>query len=87
MEIFEKIKKIVCESYDINENEITENTRIVEDLHADSLDLVELATTIEDVFEVTIPDEKMENMSTLEDVVNFITLAKSKDTFQSAEAE
>lgn len=79
MKIFEKIRELVCESYGFDENQITENTRLTEDLHADSLDLVELATNVEDIFNVVIPDDEMESMNTLGDVVNFIMLVKSKD--------
>ena len=70
--VFEKIKEILAEQLDANAEEMTMETRIDEDLGADSLDVVELLMSIEDEFEVEIPDEEIENMKTIGDVVEYI---------------
>ena len=70
--VFEKIKEILAEQLDANAEEMTMETRIDEDLGADSLDVVELLMSIEDAFEVEIPDEEIENMKTIGDVVEYI---------------
>lgn len=70
--VFEKIRKILAEQLDANEDDITADTKIEEDLHADSLDVVELLMSIEDEFEVEIPDEEIENLKTVGDVAEYI---------------
>ncbi len=70
--VFEKITEILAEQLDANAEEMTMETRIAEDLGADSLDVVELLMSIEDEFEVEIPDEEIENLKTIGDVVEYI---------------
>ena len=70
--VFEKIKEILAEQLDANAEEMPMETRIDEDLGADSLDVVELLMSIEDEFEVEIPDEEIENLKTIGDVVEYI---------------
>ena len=70
--VFEKIQKILAQQFDRDESEITEDTLIVEDLGADSLDVYELLMTIENEFELEVPDEEIENIRTVADVVNYI---------------
>ncbi len=70
--VFEKIKKMLAEQLDANAEEMTMETKIDEDLGADSLDVVELLMSIEDEFEVEIPDEEIENLKTIGDVVEYI---------------
>ena len=70
--VFEIIKEILAEQLDANAEEMTMETRIDEDLGADSLDVVELLMSIEDEFEVEIPDEEIENLKTIGDVVEYI---------------
>lgn len=70
--VFEKIKEILAEQLDADADEMTMDTKIAEDLGADSLDVVELLMSIEDEFEVEIPDEEIENMKTIGDVVEYI---------------
>ena len=70
--VFEKIKEILAEQLDANAEEMTMETRNDEDLGADSLDVVELLMSIEDEFEVEIPDEEIENLKTIGDVVEYI---------------
>ena len=70
--VFEKIKAMLAEQLDADEDEMTLETNIAKDLGADSLDVVELLMCIEDEFEVEIPDEEIENIKTVGDLVNFI---------------
>lgn len=70
--IFEKLKKILSEQLEINESLITLESNIVDDLGATSLDLVDLAMSIEDEFGIEVPDELVETVQTVGDVVNFI---------------
>lgn len=70
--VFEKIKTILAEQLDANEDELTMDTNIAKDLGADSLDVVELLMSIEDEFEVEIPDEEIENIKTIGDLTEYI---------------
>lgn len=72
MEIFEKVKEIMAEQLDINPEEITEDTSFINDLEADSLDIVELIMALEEEFDTEIPDEDAEKISTVKDAVDYI---------------
>lgn len=72
--IFDKVKALIEEQMDINTNEeITMDTSFVEDLEADSLDVVELIMAIEAEFNISVNDEDVENIKTVGDVVNYIS--------------
>lgn len=70
--VFEKIKNILAEQLNADEDEMTMETNIAKDLGADSLDVVELLMSIEDEFEVEIPDEEIENIKTIGDLTEYI---------------
>lgn len=70
--VFEKIREILSEQLDAELETITVDTKIEEDLSADSLDVVELLMSIEDEFGIEIPDEEIEKLRTVGDVVNYI---------------
>lgn len=70
--VLEKIKPILASQFDVDEDSITPETRLVEDLEADSLDVVDLVMNIEDEFEVEIPDEDVENIKTVGALVEYI---------------
>lgn len=70
--VFEKIKKMLAEQLDVEEETLTAETDIARDLGADSLDVVELLMSIEDEFEVEIPDEEIENIKTIGDLTDYI---------------
>ena len=70
--ILEKVKVILAEQFDVDEDTITMETDIQEDLGADSLDVVDLLMSIEDEFEVEIPDEEIENIRSVGELVSFI---------------
>ena len=70
--MFDKIKAIMMEQLNIDENDITEDTSFKDDLGLDSLDLFELAMAIEEEFGVEIPQEDLESIVTVGDAVEFI---------------
>ena len=70
--VFEKIKNIVAEQLGANADEITMGSTFVEDLGADSLDVVELVMALEDEFDMEIDEDEAENISTVGDVVEYI---------------
>lgn len=70
--IFEKVRKIICEQFDLEEDSVTANTLLEDDLEADSLDLVDLVMSFEDEFQIEVPDEEIENIKTVGDIVKYI---------------
>ncbi len=71
-EIFDKIKPIIAERLSIDESKITEKSSFIEDLGADSLDTVELIMQLEEAFDIQIPDEDAEKLTTVGDVIKYI---------------
>ena len=71
-ELFERIRDLLAEQLDIEPSTITMDSDIMEDFDADSLDIVDMVMTLEDEFEVEGPDEVVENLRTVGDVVRFI---------------
>ena len=70
--VLEKVKAILAEEFDVEEDKITADTDLQEDLGADSLDVVDLLMSIEDEFEVEVPDEEIENIKTVGSLVSYI---------------
>ena len=71
--VFEKVKEILCDQLDLEDEEkVTLDASIMDDLGADSLSVVDLIMSVEDEFGVTIPDEEVENIRTIDQVVQFI---------------
>jgi acyl carrier protein len=70
--VFDQIKEMLAEQLDLDESKITMDSDIVEDLEADSLDVVDLVMSMEDEFGVEVPDEVIENFKTVGDVVRYI---------------
>lgn len=70
--VFEKIRSNLATRFSISEDEIKEESRLVEDLMADSLDIVELIMDLEAEYGVQIPDDELPNMRTVGDIVRFI---------------
>jgi acyl carrier protein len=71
-ELFEKVKKIIVEQLGVNAEEVTTESSFTEDLGADSLDTVELVMALEEEFEVEIPDEDAEKLTTVRAVLDYI---------------
>jgi acyl carrier protein len=72
-EIFDKVKEVIVDQLSVEEDDITEDASFVDDLGADSLDIVELVMALEEQFGVSIPDEQAEKIKTVGDAVSFIT--------------
>ena len=70
--VFDKIKDIIVEQLDVEEDAVTMEASITEDLGADSLDVIDLVMSIEESFDVEIPDEEVENIKTVGDIVKYI---------------
>ena len=70
--MFEKIQEIIADKLSIDVEEITLDSSFIDDLNADSLDIVELIMALEDELEMEIPDEDVENFKTVGDVVNYV---------------
>ena len=68
----EKVKQIIVEQLGVDEGEVTQNASFVDDLGADSLDTVELVMAFEEAFEIEIPDEDAEKITTVKDAVEYI---------------
>jgi len=72
MALLEGIKEVVVEQLSVNPDEVKEDAKFVEDLGADSLDVVELVMALEEKFDIEIPDDEAEKIQTVADVVAYI---------------
>lgn len=72
MASFDRVKKVVVDQLEVNPDEVTPEASFVEDLGADSLDMVELTMKFEEEFDIEIPDEDAEKISTVQDAVNYL---------------
>ena len=69
----DKIKQIIVEQLGVDEAEVTANASFVDDLGADSLDIVELVMALEEAFDIEIPDEDAEKIRTVQDAFDYIS--------------
>ena len=72
MALFDEVKEVVVEQLSVNADEVKEESKFVEDLGADSLDVVELVMALEEKFDIEIPDEDAESIATVGDAIKFI---------------
>ncbi|MBE3585189.1 acyl carrier protein [Desulfofundulus thermocisternus] len=72
LSVFEKVKAIIVEQLGVDESEVTMEASFIEDLGADSLDIVELVMALEEEFDLTIPDEDAEKIRTVGEAVRYI---------------
>jgi acyl carrier protein len=72
MEILDKIKKIIADQLGIDEDDVVPEASFIDDLGADSLDIVELIMAFEEEFDLEIPDEDAEKIKTVQDVIDYI---------------
>ncbi len=70
--VFEKLKEILAEQLDVDANSITTDSMLIEDLGADSLDAIDIVMSIEDEFKIEVPDEIIEKIETVGDMLNYI---------------
>jgi acyl carrier protein len=68
----ERVIEIVCENLGVNKEQVTRSTSFIEDVGADSLDIVELVMELEEEFEITIPDEQAEKIKTVGEAIDYI---------------
>lgn len=70
--IFDEVKEILAEQLNVDINKIDSASNLADDLGADSLDAIDIVMTIEDRYSIEVPDEVIENMETVDDIVSFI---------------
>lgn len=70
--IFEKVREIICDLLELNEEAVTAESILVDDLELDSLDLVDLAMSFEDEFKIEVPEEALAEIKTVGDIVKYI---------------
>ncbi len=70
--VFEKLKKILAEQLDVDADSITKDSLLIEDLGADSLDAIDIVMSVEDEFKIEVPDEIIEKIETVGDMLNYI---------------
>ena len=71
-DVAERVKKIVVEHLGVEAEKVVDNANFIEDLGADSLDTVELVMALEEEFEIEIPDEDAEKITTVQQAINYI---------------
>ena len=76
-EIASRVKVIIADKLNVDENEVTETAEFTKDLGADSLDTVELIMEFEKEFGINIPDDKAEGITTVKDAIEYIEAAKA----------
>lgn len=79
MNTLERLVKLVHEKFDQIEGEIGINSKLVEDLHLDRLDMYEMVVDVEDSFNISIPKEKLEQIHTVGDIVEIINREQAKE--------
>ena len=72
MALFDDVKEVVVEQLNVSPDEVKKDSKFVEDLGADSLDVVELVMALEEKFDIEIPDEDAEKIANVTDAINFI---------------
>jgi len=77
--INERVKRIIVEQLGVKEEELTEQASFVDDLGADSLDTVELVMALEEEFDIEIPDEEAEKITTIQQAIDYITAHSKED--------
>ena len=72
MALLDDVKAVVVEQLDCDPAEVKEDSKFIEDLGADSLDVVELVMALEEKFDIKIPDEDLDKVTTIDDIVSYI---------------
>ncbi len=73
MELYDRVRKIICRELDVEEDDVRPESSFVDDLGADSLDTVELVMALEEEFSIEIPDGDAEKITTVQSVLDYIT--------------
>jgi acyl carrier protein len=77
MSVEQKVKQIIVEQLGVDENQVDSTASFVDDLGADSLDIVELVMAFEEAFDLDIPDEDAEKIQTVKDAIDYIEAKKA----------
>ena len=77
-EVFEKVRKVVAEVFKVEESQISLETKFMDDLKAESLDIITLLMEFEEAFDKTIPDEDAEKLLSVQDAVNYVMSMEEK---------
>jgi len=72
MQIEDKVKKLIAEKLNVDISDVVDDASLIDDLGADSLAIIELIMTMEEEFDIEVPDEDAEKLSTVKDAVNYI---------------
>lgn len=72
MKIEEKVKKLIAEKLEVDPGDVVPKASLIDDLGADSLAIVEMIMTMEEEFDIEVPDEDAEQLKTVEDAINYI---------------
>lgn len=75
----DKVREMLANQLNIEVDKIDENSRVIEDLGADSLDMIEMLMALEEEFGITVPDEKADSLKTVGDIVKYIDSVKKED--------
>lgn len=78
MSVEQRVKQIIVEQLGVDENQVDNTASFVDDLGADSLDIVELVMAFEEAFDLDIPDEDAEKIQTVKDAIDYIEAKKGK---------
>ncbi len=70
--VFEKVKSILMDQLDVEEEKVTSDAVVTDDLGADSLDIVDLVMSLEEEFDLEIPEDQVDNIKTVGDIVKYI---------------
>ena len=72
MTTLERVRKVLMEQLEVSEDEVTPSASIVDDLGADSLDVVEIVMGLEEEFDIEVSDQDAEKLPTVQDIVNYV---------------
>jgi len=70
--VFEKVREIICDQLDLEDDQVTMDSTMTQELGADSLDILDLLTSMEEEFEIDMPEEEVESMQTVGELVDYI---------------
>ncbi len=76
LDVMAEVRRVVAEQLDVNPKDIQPSSKLIDDLGADSLSIVELVLSFEEDFELDVPDEDVERIQTVQDIVNYLETCK-----------
>lgn len=76
--VFEKVREIICDQLDLEDDQVTMDSTMTHELGADSLDILDLLTSLEEEFEIDMPEDEVENLQTVGELVDYISKISKK---------